>query len=312
MVQTDLWGICAYFNPLGFTRRILNYRTFRRHLGIPLLTVEYGYRGHFDLDQGDADLLIRCGGGDILWHRERLLNIALSALPSTCQFVVRLDGDIVFADPDWHHRVRGALSHSALVQPFEEAQDLPPDVKGDPTNYFQDRQAWSGFACSWNKHPDPNLLERRIEHGGSRSKCAMGLAWAFRRDLHKTLTLYDACVLGGADHAVLCAACGVPEIVVDYQRMGAAWASHYKRWADRFQHRIDGQIGYVEGKLGHLWHGHVAHRGYGTRYRDFAKYAFDPHIDLARNSDGSWRWATDKPKMQEYVRRYFNARREDG
>ena len=53
--HSDLWGICAYFNPLGYERRLANYRLFRSHLSIPLVTVEYGYQGRFDLDDDDDD-----------------------------------------------------------------------------------------------------------------------------------------------------------------------------------------------------------------------------------------------------------------
>ena len=140
----------------------------------------------------------------------------------------------------------------------------------------------------------------------------MGLAWAFRRELHNDLPIYDACVMGGAEHALLCAACGVPEIVVEYQCMGAAWADHYRRWAEQFYQRIEGRIGYIDGKVGHLWHGHVADRGYGTRYHNFHEFEFDPTGDLSLTSCGCWRWASDKPAMHDYVRQYFVARREDG
>ncbi len=140
----------------------------------------------------------------------------------------------------------------------------------------------------------------------------MGLAWAFRRELHQALPIYDACVLGGADHALLCAVCGVPEIVVDYQRMGAARADHYLRWANELDRRLEGRLGYIDSRVGHLWHGDVKHRGYGERYRNFSHFDFDPHRDVALSEDGSWRWASEKPEMHQYVRDYFAARREDG
>lgn len=43
----SLWAITACFNPQGWARRRANYRVFRRHLGVPLLTVELGYGGRF-------------------------------------------------------------------------------------------------------------------------------------------------------------------------------------------------------------------------------------------------------------------------
>ena len=40
----ELWGITCYFNPVGYKRRLQNYHVFRRHLTIPLITVELSYR----------------------------------------------------------------------------------------------------------------------------------------------------------------------------------------------------------------------------------------------------------------------------
>jgi hypothetical protein len=310
--RSELWGVCAYFNPLGFERRLANYRVFRKHLEIPLVTVEYGFQGRFELADDDAEIVIRCPGDDILWQRERLLNVALAELPDSCEMVARLDGDVVFADPQWHLRARDMLLRYALVQPFSEAYDLPAEANTTPVAYIDKTPSWEGFGAKWQADADSALLDRRVQPRGRRSTCAMGLAWAFRRELHDDLPIYDACVLGGAEHALLCAACSVPEIVIDYQRMGPAWADHYRRWADLFHQRLDGSIGYIDGKIGHLWHGRVENRGYATRYRGFPQFNFDPNEDISLSQNRSWRWSSDKPAMHEYVRKYFVARREDG
>jgi hypothetical protein len=76
-----LWAITYYFNPMRYESRRLNYRVFRRRLGIPLLAVELSFDGISDLGRDDADILVSLHGGDILWQKERLLNLALGALP---------------------------------------------------------------------------------------------------------------------------------------------------------------------------------------------------------------------------------------
>lgn len=45
----SLWAIACYFNPVGYERRRQNYLAFRRHLTVPLATVELVYRDSFDL-----------------------------------------------------------------------------------------------------------------------------------------------------------------------------------------------------------------------------------------------------------------------
>ncbi|NNM04693.1 MAG: hypothetical protein HKO65_06275, partial [Gemmatimonadetes bacterium] len=62
----------------------------------------------------------------------------------------------------------------------------------------------------------------------------------------------------------------------------------------------------------HLWHGDLSHRGYRERYPGLAPYGFDPEKDIAKDGRGVWRWASERPDLQEYVSSYFGPRKEDG
>jgi hypothetical protein len=308
----EVWGICAYFNPVGYRRRLANYREFRRHLAVPLVTVEMSHDGRYELGPDDADVLIQCSAADVLWQRERMLNLALAAVPPGCNKIARLDCDVVFENPDWPRLASRLLDDFPLIQLFDEAFDQPPDcLPGQPA--FPDRsRVWEGFASQWATSRDPRTLDRRSQASGTRSTSAMGLAWAFRRDLHQDIGMYDACVLGGAEHAILCAACGVADMVASYQQMSPARNRHYFDWATPFQPLIAGQLGFVPGRIAHLWHGDVEHRGYKTRYARFQDFDFDPARDLQLAESGMWQWATEKVEMHAYVRDYFASRREDG
>ena len=95
-----LWAITSYFNPAGYRRRLANYRLFRKSLIVPLITVELAYRKQFELTEGDAEILIQLQGNDIMWQKERLLNVALRALPPHCRSIVWVDRDVIFASED--------------------------------------------------------------------------------------------------------------------------------------------------------------------------------------------------------------------
>ena len=88
--------ITSYFNPMRSRRRLANYRTFRSRLNAPLFTVELSFDGRFELTPSDADHLIQLSGGDIMWQKERLLNIALGAVPGDVEDVAWIDCDLVF------------------------------------------------------------------------------------------------------------------------------------------------------------------------------------------------------------------------
>ena len=98
---SDFWAITSYFNPAGYGSRRANYRHFRKHLGVPLVAVELSFDGNFELTEGDAEILIQLTGGDVMWQKERLLNLALEALPPECDKVMSIDCDVIFTDPDW-------------------------------------------------------------------------------------------------------------------------------------------------------------------------------------------------------------------
>src|SRR5438045_2016831 len=87
----DLWAITCYFNPAGYRRRLANYRIFRERLTIPLLAIELAYGSNFELNEKDADILIQLRGRDVMWQKERLLNVALQSVPPTCHKIAWLD-----------------------------------------------------------------------------------------------------------------------------------------------------------------------------------------------------------------------------
>ena len=124
----DLWAITSYFNPCGYRSRYVNYQTFRQNLNVPLLTVELAYGDTCELNAGDATKLIQLRSDQVMWQKERLLNLALEALPPECQKVAWLDCDILFERNDWADLTARTLDDFALVQPFRKVHYLNPDI----------------------------------------------------------------------------------------------------------------------------------------------------------------------------------------
>ena len=95
-LHSKLWAITCYFNPMRYRRRLANFRIFRECLQVPLVVVELTFGSEFELQAQDAEILIQLRCGAILWQKERLLNLALKALPNGCNKVAWLDCDIMF------------------------------------------------------------------------------------------------------------------------------------------------------------------------------------------------------------------------
>ncbi len=306
-----LWAITCYFNPVGYKRRLENYRVFHRRLAVPLVTVELAFDGAFQLCKEDADILVQIRGGDVMWQKERLLNIALEWVPKHCDKIAWLDCDIVFGNEDWVEQASRALDASAVVHLFHERHDLPRHAT------VHDLQSWSAPPTSYSvvsklaadqaSPEDLFLANAPLERGST-----AGLAWAARRQVLEEHRLYDACILGTGDRAILCAALGMLDYGARAVLMNDRWRRHYLAWAHPYSESVMGRVGWVGGQLFHLWHGDIEDRQYGARYGRLQAFDFDPFNDIALDDGGCWRWNSGKKALHAFVRSYFESRNEDG
>src|SRR5579862_510563 len=147
--MSRLWGVTSYFNPVGYRRRLQNYRVFRQRLNVPLVAVELAQRGPFELRLEDADVLVQLRGGDVMWQKERLLNIAISHLPKECEYVAWLDCDVVFHREDWGAAAVRELDRSSLCHLFRTVhhirRDAPYEAIGRENSHLEHESI--GYAC---------------------------------------------------------------------------------------------------------------------------------------------------------------------
>lgn len=313
--MSKLWAVTSYFNPAKYHRRLENYQTFRRHLNIPLVTVELAQDGQMELHNGDADVLVQVTGGDVLWQKERLLNLALTALPADCEAVAWLDCDILFEMPDWGERALKALDGADLVQLFQDRCDLSPeasqlyarDMPVPPPKADRTESIAYHWSTGRGSVEDLGNITGETANGGT-----PGLAWVIRRDLLERHGFYDACICGGGDRAIIGAVVDRYDLVARALHWDQDCLEHYSQWARAFTRSTQGSLGYIEGTISHLWHGALADRAYAARHRRVLELGFDPFADIAIDDSGAWRWNSDKPELQRFVKEYFQSRREDG
>ena len=306
-----LWAITSYFNPAGYQTRSANYRSFRKHLAVPLLTVEWSFTGKFELAPGDADLLVQLTGGDVLWQKERLLNVALQHLPNDCDIIAWVDCDVLFSNDQWPQQARDALGTFALIQLFSERWHLAREAQLDSSGWSpieSRRQAIGHAIAGAGLKPEELSVGGSLRHG----PLSTGLAWAARRTLLERHGFYDARIVGGGDSAMIWAGLGRPDHSVIAQSMIGPAAEHYLAWAKPFFTDVGGRVGYLDGPVFHLWHGSYEDRRHKERQQNLTALGFNPFTDLGLDESGVWRWNSDKPDLHRYVRDYFTARNEDG
>ena len=310
--ESDLWAITSYFNPARYRSRLLNYRVFRRYLKIPLITVELSFGADFELRPGDAEILVQLRGGDVMWQKERLLNLALRALPKQCRKVVWMDCDLIVDSADWPGRLSQTLDQFPVVQPFSRVGYLAhaAELKDGSTDGEVDFWRTSVAHLIDKGHPASdslNNLRRPFERN-----CARGLVWAAHRDLLDRHGFYDVCIVGNGNLAIACAAYGCFDVVIQHQGMNEWQRAHYLAWARPFFQDVRAAVASVDSPLLHLWHGELPSRRYRERLEDVWPFQIDPYRDIAIAENGAWRWNSDKPGLHQYLKDYFAARKEDG
>ena len=113
--------ITCFFNPANSKKLKSNYIEFRKHLNHPIVTVELAFKEQpFFIDDS---IRLRGSNNNILWQKERLLNIALESLPKTVDKVAWLDADIIFENPNWLQEAEKALDDKPVIQLFEEVHE---------------------------------------------------------------------------------------------------------------------------------------------------------------------------------------------
>ena len=94
-------------------------------------------------------------------------------------------------------------------------------------------------------------------------------------------------------------------------RYGPAMRRAMAAWGQPFYGEVQGRVGYVRGRVLHLWHGERANRCYTERIDWLNQARFNPQTDLRPGLDGLWEWAGESARLREQIRKYFFDRRED-
>jgi hypothetical protein len=312
------WAIAVFFNPAGYKNKIKNYRIFRqkaKEQGLKLLAVELAFgKKFFELKKEDAEILIQLRTKDVLWQKERLLNIGIKNLPPDCDKFAWIDADVIFLNDNWIKDTCDLLEKYAIIQPFysivripkhglkEELESIPFGVEMDSEN----RKSF-GMAARVCQ------LGRGILGGSAAFFGHVGLVWAARKEIFEEDGLFDKIVFPNVDLWMAYAFYGSRAGEEYFQYSHQFIKKSYSEWLEKIYQKVKGSVYYTDGTILHLWHGANKDRGFPFCHKILMKrYKFDPEKDIKENLDGIYVWASDKPELHNDVRKYFLMRREEG
>lgn len=309
----SFWGLASFYNPCGYRNKISNYRKFRASLkkqGLKLLCVELAFNdAPFALEEDDAEILVQLRGKTVLWHKERLINIGLKHLPPDCDKIAWLDADIIFCNDRWVEQTAKLLEDYVIVQPYSFVVRLPKGI----------------YHITRDKLPFGNMEGQKI-HGmgygivnfGRGQMSAFlkhghtGFAWAGRRSVFDKCGFYDKLVLGSGDSFMGHAFYNNTKGSLIHNLSSEKMILDQEKWADRIYKEVQSSVFYTSGLLLHLWHGQHRNKLYFFRFSVLKKYNFDPDIDIKKDENEIWAWASDKPRLHAWAKKYFWLRNEEG
>lgn len=316
-LTSEFWGVTVYFNPQAIPIQLDNLQRFSQRIreqGLKLLIVELAFGNTaFAVGDGAGDRVVRRRAHAVLWQKERMLNWGMAQLPSTCDKVAWLDGDILFENEDWVAQTADLLDQHVVVQPFDTACWLPRGETsmppGAPLGVGEGRRL-PGFVAGVTANTLPAQRRRALRHYWLSGHT--GFAWAARRSLLAAHSLYDRAIVGGGDVLIAHAFLGDEDFWEgrnDYCRhLTPATMAELGRWSRDIDHDVAGRVAYTPGRVLHLWHGDMADRNYMARLQILVDHEFDPARDVTIDESGCWEWNSNKPALHRAVQDYFAAR----
>jgi hypothetical protein len=301
----DICIISCFYNPNAYVTKPENFNRFIERIqasGLDYRIVECAFgKQAFSLKKDPRILRLRTT--DIMWQKERLLNIALEHLPERCKKVVWLDCDVLFENTDWAVETSRMLEHYKVIQPFKQVIRLPKhtiDYKGSGECY------WS-FGFVFRNNPLLVSQGKFEDHGHT------GFAWAAQKSILQKYKFYDVCIAGTADHIMAHSFVGDWDTHCVKRVFGnnPQFYDHYLKWSKKIYSSVRSKVSYVDGTLLHLWHGDVVNRKYAERERVLEKFNFNPSLDLRLNAKNCWKWNHSNRELKEWAKEYFVLRKED-
>jgi hypothetical protein len=302
----DLAVVSCFFNSQDYQSKQEALEVFSKAMrssGIPLYMAGATLGGE-DSVVAVAKDAYHFRGGEVMWQKERLLNLLIRRLPARFTKIAWIDADILFENPDWAVDTSRLLNNVMVVQPYSHCFRLRPHHQA----YNGEGERLQAFTAV------RNALPRFAQSGPYELHGHTGYAWAARREFLTAIGLYDAAIGGTADHLMAHAFAGdfasqcIRATVGDLSS-GFAW--HFRHWAESAWDIVHGSMGVVDGAALHLWHGEHHNRGYVTRNTELISLGFDPLRHLVAGRSGLWRWSSDGQRFRGFVDSYFKSRFED-
>jgi len=263
-----------------------------------LLTVELAVNND-DFELSNFDNVIQVRSKDIMFHKERLLNLGIDILiKNGYKNIAWLDADILFENINWQKNIIDALKNNLVVQVFENVHIQSSFY--DSGKFFESAAALFHFKKSVI-FPLQNP----------------GFGWAGRSEIFNSIRLYDKAILGDNDTLLFYSFfySGKNKDLIKnafaVNCLSRLLKADFLKYAESMGSIVKGRVGFAKQDISTFYHGDLKNRKYIDRKKMYKLYDFDPFSDLKDNSCRCFEWAGSKKKFHSDVNDYFFGMREE-
>lgn len=262
-----------------------------------LVEAAFGDRQHELVEDGEHGLRLRVNTN--AWIKENMINLGEKhLLPSGWANMAWVDTDVEFRNPMWAQETLHQLQHFAVLQPWSHCVDV-----GHRGAVLDTHSSFGFTDCNGSR-------KRNQHHHKGYTYGHTGYAWACTRAWWEQVEgLMDFCILGSADHHMALGCVGESEKTV-HSKMIPSFFRRILEWQNRAVRVTHGEVGFVEGRIEHHFHGPKKRRYYRERWQILVQNGFDPDRDLMRDAQGVLR-IVGKPALERAIRQYNRSRLED-
>jgi hypothetical protein len=275
--------ITTYFNFTNSTRIKENYIKFRKCFPYKIHTAEISlHNQNFFVEDS---IKFKATINNIVWQKERLLNVLIDSLPNTTDIIVWVDADVVFYNNDLLKDIDITLQKYAVAQCFEKVYEHSKNSTHNNISFAKDH-------LSKDKQDWP----------------AVGFSWAMRSNVISD-GLFDKDILGNNDSLQLIAWLGW----WDHQQvlvLPPHLRKKYLLWAIKNHENVQGSIGCIKGSIEHLYHGNAKNRQYWNKNKILQKHRYNPDTDININK-GLIELVPKKTQLRKDIYKYFIDRKDD-
>jgi len=215
-----------------------------------------------------------------MWHKERLINLGAKHLIETqgVDAILWMDADTILLDPMYITEMCRCLQKYDLVHGFSVIL------------HQQQRRR--------------SILITDKPYRNTSGRSSPGGLWAAHADFFMDVGLYEYCLIGGGDNAVLCGFQHDEKAIAKTALPSLAHLEHFRTWMRTVKQY---RIGYIDQTVLALSHGSIRLRQYIDRHKLLD--TFDPVKDVAINDDGVFEWTN--PLFAARLELYLRSRQED-